>query len=285
MKFSIILATLNRSDLVKQSVKSILNQTYDNYEVIIIDQSTNDDTRDVISHLNKNNKIFYYKIDSKGLSIARNFGIKKSSGDYICLMDDDAEYREDFLNTAYKILNNNNYAVLSGLIIEKKSNKVFMPLMDKEENKLVTFKNINICSSASLVINRNIMIESVGLFDEKLGAGAYFGAGEEIDVLIRFLNLNYLIFYTKKLVVYHPYPIKKFDEQSCKRAYIYGLGEGALCKKVIKNSRNKYIFIMKLLKNIIKTSIAIVLFYNNLNKQKFYINRLKGLIKGYKKYN
>lgn len=288
MKFSIILATLNRSEIVKKSIMSILNQTYKNYEIIIIDQSTNDDTKVNISKLinNKKNNISYYKVDFTGLSKARNFGIKKSTGNYICLMDDDAEYRVDFLDKAFKILKKYKYDIISGLIIEKETKRTFCPIMENKEKEIINYKNINLCSSASLVINKSTIINKVGMFDEMLGAGAYFGAGEEIDLLIRSLNLNYKIYYDKELVVYHPYPVNNFDKKDCMRAYSYGLGEGALCKKTIKASsiKNKKIFIFKFSINIIRTMCAIIVFFRQPNKKNFYIARIKGLVQGYQTY-
>ena len=134
MKFSIILATINRSECVLNAIISIINQSYKNFEIIIIDQSDDFKTKSLLEeYLNKNelakNKIIYYKVIFKGLSRARNYGIKKATGDFICLMDDDAEYEENFLNIANDLIRKSKYSMLSGMIIDKNTKKVFMPLM------------------------------------------------------------------------------------------------------------------------------------------------------------
>lgn len=285
MKFSIILATLNRSNLVKSAIESIINQTYKNFEIIVVDQSIDKNTELVVNNFIKDNRILYFKVNFKGLSKARNYGISKANGEYICLMDDDAEYDNEFLQKAYEILLKNDYNILSGIIKEKETGKVFMPLMNSIMTRIIDYNTVSLCLSASLVIEKKIMLNDIGLFDEKLGAGQYFGAGEESDLLFRFLENGYKIFYTKSLLVYHPYPINEFDETSYKRAYSYALGEGALCKKNIKNSKYKHKFIKRFIVNIIKSSMAILVYCFKTNRRKFYINRLVGLFRGFVEYN
>lgn len=285
MKFSIILATINRSECVLNAIISIINQSYKNFEIIIIDQSDDFKTKSLLEeYLNKNelakNKIIYYKVIFKGLSRARNYGIKKATGDFICLMDDDAEYEENFLNIANDLIRKSKYSMLSGMIIDKNTKKVFMPLMEVYNSKVLEFSDAEICSSASLVINK-IKLEEVGLFDERLGAGEYFGAGEEIDLIMRFLEKGYKIKYSRKLIVYHPYPNEKIDDKSIKRAFTYALGEGALNKKCIKNFKNKNFFRIRYFKRVFKSFVAMIIYCFNKNKSLFYKNRLKGLIKGF----
>lgn len=285
MKFSIILATIDRSDVVLNAITSIVNQSYREFEIIIVDQSNDFKTKDLIEkYLAENTslkeKVFYHKVKIKGLSKARNYGIKKSNGDFICLMDDDAEYEKDFLKIASNLIQNSEYSMFSGMIIDKNTKKVFMPLMQEYEVKEVDFSNIEICSSASLVIDK-IKLEKLGGFDERLGAGEYFGAGEEIDLIIRFLEKGYKIKYSKKLIVYHPYPNENIDYKSIKRAFVYGLGEGALNKKCIKNLKNKNFFRIRYFKRVFKSFVAMIIYCPNKNKFLFYKNRLKGLIEGF----
>ena len=99
MKFSIVICTLNRPIILEKCVDSILKQTFENYEIIIIDQSN--DYNKLTEQ--KSDKIIYKHIKQKGLSNARNVAIKIASGNYFCLMDDDAEYENNVLEIANNI--------------------------------------------------------------------------------------------------------------------------------------------------------------------------------------
>ena len=81
MKFSMIIGTLNREKAIKYCLKSLLEQNYENYEIIIIDQSDNDKTEKYVKNLSEK-RIKYMHVDYKGLSRARNDALKLASGDY-----------------------------------------------------------------------------------------------------------------------------------------------------------------------------------------------------------
>lgn len=285
IKFSIILATLDRSNCIQNSVDSILNQTYQDYEVIIVDQSNDDETKRIFDEFyGESNKVLYYKVNFKGLSAARNYGIKKCTGNYVCLMDDDAEYRDTFLENAKSVIDESECSVVSGLVIDKLTNNHFVKHMRNIDKCQINYKNIGLCVSASLVIDRK-KLKDIGGFDEQLGVGAKFGSGEETDVILSLLNRHLKVVYSNKLVVYHPCPTQIFDEKIINRAYHYGLGEGAIYKKHSIINKRKYIFIFKLYKSMFKSLIAILIYIFNANKRKFYINRLISIIRGFSEYS
>lgn len=88
---SIILPTFNGASrgFLEESIGSVLNQTYKNYELIIVDDGSNDDTRIFCEKYLKRPGIKYIYQENKGLAGARNTGIKMSKGEYICFIDDD----------------------------------------------------------------------------------------------------------------------------------------------------------------------------------------------------
>lgn len=102
-KFSIILPTYNRSFCIKNAVDSVLQQTYDNYELIIIDDGSTDDTEKLINniYLNELNskKIIYIKSDHHGVSYTRNIGLDAANNEWIAYIDSDDTYDKDFLLT------------------------------------------------------------------------------------------------------------------------------------------------------------------------------------------
>jgi len=95
---SVIICTYNRSHLLPRAINSVLNQTYKKFQLIIVDDST-DNTEEVVK-LFKDNRIKYYKHENKGLLAARNRGIDLAKGKYIAFLDDDDELLKQALETA-----------------------------------------------------------------------------------------------------------------------------------------------------------------------------------------
>ncbi len=103
IKFSIIVPTYNRLEKLKIALLSILNQTYQNFEIIVV----NDGGEKVTENIVKSDKIKYINnIENKGLSYARNTGIKYATGDFICFLDDDDAFLNNHLNVISQNLNN-----------------------------------------------------------------------------------------------------------------------------------------------------------------------------------
>ena len=90
---SVIIPTFNRGDLIKETIESILNQTYKDFEIIVIDDQSTDNTFEVISNYIKDcNKIRYYKRPKnliKGGNSCRNFGLSIAMGEYVKWIDSD----------------------------------------------------------------------------------------------------------------------------------------------------------------------------------------------------
>jgi glycosyltransferase involved in cell wall biosynthesis len=94
---SIVIPTYNRANLISESIQSVLSQTYENWELIIVDDGSADNTAEVIREYN-NPRIRYLKIDHSGiLGKVRNCGIKMAKGEYIAFLDSDDLWRSDKL--------------------------------------------------------------------------------------------------------------------------------------------------------------------------------------------
>jgi glycosyltransferase involved in cell wall biosynthesis len=102
---SIILPTFNRAKYIERSIKSILNQTYTNFEFIIIDDGSTDNTDEILSSFNED-RIKIIKGPHKGASAARNSGIQISKGDYLAFQDSDDEWMLNKLEEQLDIFQN-----------------------------------------------------------------------------------------------------------------------------------------------------------------------------------
>ncbi len=104
MLFSVIIPTYNREKLIIPTINSVLAQAYPNFEIIIVDDGSTDNTEQVVTELN-NKKILYFKKENEERAIARNFGILKAKGEYICFLDSDDILMPNHLSVALKIIN------------------------------------------------------------------------------------------------------------------------------------------------------------------------------------
>lgn len=93
-KISIVLPTYNRAHIISRAIKSVITQTYLNWELIIVDDNSIDKTEEIVSSYSSNdNRIIYFRNKfNKGPSGARNYGISLSKGDYIAFLDSDDEW-------------------------------------------------------------------------------------------------------------------------------------------------------------------------------------------------
>lgn len=99
--FSIIMPVYNAEKYVEQSIKSVLNQTFTNYELIIIDDCSKDGSYSICKEF-KSNCVLVNLKENKGISYVRNFGLKKAKGKYITFLDSDDYIEKDTLEKLYE---------------------------------------------------------------------------------------------------------------------------------------------------------------------------------------
>lgn len=101
--FSIIIPTYNREKIVYRAIKSILAQTFIDYEIIIVDDGSSDNTELTVKSF-QNNSIKYFKTENFGVAHARNYGIKQSKGQYVGFLDSDDLMEANHLETAHSFI-------------------------------------------------------------------------------------------------------------------------------------------------------------------------------------
>lgn len=93
---SIILPTYNRVSLLPKAIKSCLDQTYKNIEIIVVDDGSNDNTENVVKKIiEKDSRVYYFKKENGGLPSALNYGFKQSKGNFLTWTSDDNLYQRD----------------------------------------------------------------------------------------------------------------------------------------------------------------------------------------------
>lgn len=141
---SIVIPAYNCEKNIKQTVKSVINQTYKNIEILIINDGSKDNTLKCIEELSSNYKqIKYYNNSNHGVAYSRNYGIKNATGKYLMFLDSDDGLNEDTILQSVQTMNNKKVQlVIFGMkFIDYKTNKTIYRgisedrLMDKEELK------------------------------------------------------------------------------------------------------------------------------------------------------
>lgn len=87
--FSIVIPSYNRANLIELTLNSVLEQTYFNFEAIVVDDGSTDNTDEVVKRYLSDHRVNYFKIKNSERGAARNFGVKQSKGDYITFLDSD----------------------------------------------------------------------------------------------------------------------------------------------------------------------------------------------------
>lgn len=96
MRFSIIIPTYNRSAILRETLMSVLAQTFEDYEILVVDDGSSDDTQDVVQQI-ASDKIRYFYKENEERSIARNYGADRACGDYLIFLDSDDKMKDDHL--------------------------------------------------------------------------------------------------------------------------------------------------------------------------------------------
>ena len=139
---SIIIATYNRANLIAETLDSVLAQTYQNWECIIVDDDSSDNTEEVVSKYNSDSRIRFFKRPAeriKGSNSCRNYGIEKSSGHFIMFLDSDDLLLPDHLLKKIDVFTNNHQidGVVSKTIMVSNNKEVI-----KKELRTVLTDNI-----------------------------------------------------------------------------------------------------------------------------------------------
>jgi glycosyltransferase involved in cell wall biosynthesis len=226
MKFSLVMATLGRGVEIEHLFDSLAEQTYKHFELIVIDQNDDDRVSQLVDRFRERIEIVYLRSE-KGLSRARNVGLRHVTGDVVCFPDDDCWYRPETL--AYVAARFQADAMLYGLTgCSVDSGGVPSQGRWATDELLVDRYNIWTCATSYTIFLRVEAVRKAGEFDESLGvgSGSRWGAGEEINYLLGVIRAGMSVRYDPGLRIFHPEPLRVLDEKAYSRARLYNRGFG-----------------------------------------------------------
>jgi len=170
---SIIIPTYNRAHTIARAIKSVLNQTYGNFEVIVVDDGSSDDTEKIVGNFSEKRLLYTRQAVNKGAAAARNTGIRMARGEYIDFQDSDDEWFTEKLEKQMEIFKNSPPhvgVVYTGFWRVQNDRNVYFPtphIKKKEGNIHESILEENFVTTQSAVVAAECFQKS-DVFDENL---------------------------------------------------------------------------------------------------------------------
>lgn len=203
-KFSIIIPLYNKEKHIKQTIKSVFNQLYSDFEIIVVNDGSTDNSLKEISKI-KHDKLIVFNNTNKGVSEARNFAMRQANGDYFAFLDADDIWENDHLFNLNQLIDsfpncglyccNYNFDYGNNNITNTK-----FPILPKEVNwqgivpdYFLASLKFRIAWTSAVAVPKDI-INLIGFFDNEIT----LGAGEDTDYWTR-IALKRTVAFTKKV--------------------------------------------------------------------------------------
>lgn len=170
-RVSIIIPAYNRADMILTALNSVLAQTYTDWEAVVVDDGSSDNTREVVAGV-KDARVRYIYQENKGLPGARNTGIRASGGEYVAFLDSDDAFLPDKLALQVPVLDANpDLCLVAGGFIEVDENlrplHEIRPWVKNPTLGLLDWvRTCSFCVGSPLV--RRAWLDKAGLFDENM---------------------------------------------------------------------------------------------------------------------
>ena len=200
---SIVVPTYNHSIYLKRALESIINQTYENWEVIVIDNHSTDNTFEVVANF-KNNRIKYLKVHNKGIiAISRNIGIKSANGEWIAFLDSDDWWTRDKLEICIQSINEKVDFIYHDLEIIANNSRIFSrkKIKSRKLKKPVLIDLLtegNEIGNSSVFVRKKFLDEINGIDESK-----ELVAAEDYNTWLRIAKLTDQFVYLKKRLGYY----------------------------------------------------------------------------------
>ena len=172
---SVIIPCYNGEKFIGEAIESVINQTYQNLELIIVNDGSTDNSKEIIDKYRTDQRIKYVQHDAnKGIAKTKNTGIRLARGDYLAFLDHDDVWLPNKLEmqvNCFKDQEEDVGMVCTGMIFtdEKlKSQRIFMGFKDDNQKELIKSLYLQPTNSSSIMMIKKNCFSKVGFFDEGL---------------------------------------------------------------------------------------------------------------------
>lgn len=198
---SVVIPTYNRALYLRQAIKSVLMQTYKKFEIIVVDDGSTDNTKDVVSQWPQ---VRYINQENQRIAVARNTGMKNAKGEYIAFLDSDDLWAPEHLQRCVQILEENDHVGLVGgsHAYFNDNGKILKTLVQSASPEGKVLKDMflkNTPFQTSTVVMRQNLLSQVGYFNPKVGNGL---VGEDYEFFCRIIK-HTQVAYVKEILVFY----------------------------------------------------------------------------------
>lgn len=236
--FSLIISTLGPAEDLMQCLSSILAQTCESFEVIVVDQNETDTVRTITDAFVTSGKVRYTR-SGVGLSRGRNAGLALARGAIVGFPDDDCSYPVTLLQD-----------ILNRFALHRDASGICVRCTDQHGHDsagrsdrmggLITKRNVwRRAVSVGMFLDSEA-VKQAGGFDEGIGLGSNtpYLSGEETDLLLKIVRAGHRVYYDPALRVFHPSYARVITPKHITRSYAYGMGKGLLLRRHEYESRH-----------------------------------------------
>lgn len=205
---SAVVCTRNRGDRIVSTIESILGNTHPNFELIIVDQSTDKVTETALKPFLANPRLRYIPTTTIGTGVARQIGLEEAVGNVVAYTDDDCTVPPNWLEVLSSIFQQQNKTSVVFNRVDPAPHdpaKGYIPAYQiSEKRTLTTMRDCmrGLGLGAGMAVRRTALL-SIGGFDRNLGPGSIFRAGEDHDIAIRSILNNWHVYEAPEVAVVH----------------------------------------------------------------------------------
>jgi len=173
---TVIISTYNRANLLGRAIKSVLNQTFADFELIVVDDASTDNTEEVVRAFTDPRIRFIRHEQNQGVSAVRNTGLKAALGDYVAFLDSDDEWLPQKLEKQLQVFWSNHGERFGAVgcaawLVEGKSAKLLhLPVSGNYYEDLLSLASHRYCTMSNLLFKKQVLQRHQISFDETLRA-------------------------------------------------------------------------------------------------------------------
>lgn|SRR5690554_122731 len=180
---SVVIPTFNRADFIREAVESVLAQTYPNFEILVVDDGSTDDTREVLKAYSQEPRLRYFYQENQGQSVARNYALSEARGDFVCFLDSDNRWLPHKLEVSLQAFQENpDVSVIYGdiITINEKGEEISRHNMRRYSGRITPYLFQDNCVSMNTSMTRRQCFSEMG------GLEAGRRAADDYELWLRF---------------------------------------------------------------------------------------------------
>jgi glycosyltransferase involved in cell wall biosynthesis len=222
--FSIIVPTVDRTDVLEIFLTSLLGQKYQSFEVVLVDQNVDDRLAPLVTRFREYFPVQWIRQRERNASLARNKGARHAVGEWLAFADDDCTYHDETLTAlAATMAHESSARLISGAVICEDGKPLAHNFL--HSGRIGKFNSFTRSSEGCLFVKRTAFL-ALGGFDSRFGPGAPYHAAEGVEFEMRFLSKfgSRATRFDSSIYCFHPRKRDPFDPTLLVRARQYSRG-------------------------------------------------------------